>query len=134
MFWQNSKPAVTAIIIKNDKILLGKRTIAPGKGMWDIPGGFLNDGEHPEMGLRREMKEELGVEVKIKKFLGFFMDRYMDDTDCYNTMCIHYLVSIKKGEPKPLEEVSELKWFPLNALPKNVAFKSNRKALALFKK
>lgn len=133
MFWQNSKPSVTAIIIKNNKLLLGKRNVEPGKNKWDVPGGFLNDGEHPEAGLKREMKEELGVDIKIKKFIGFFMDSYMDGTDLYNTLCIHYLVNIIGKEPKPLEEVSELKWFSLNSLPKNIAFKSNRKSLKLFK-
>ena len=134
MFWQNSKPTVTATIIKRGKVLLGKRSNDPYRGYWDLPGGFLDDGENPEKGLKREMKEELGVEIEIKKFIGIFMDRFKDQDDWYNALCLHYLVSIKKGDPKPLEEVSELQWFPLNNLPKRISFKSNRKVLNLFKK
>jgi len=134
MFWQNSKPTVTAMIIRNGKVLLGKRNIEPYKGYWDLPGGFLNDGEHPEKGLKREMKEELGVESEIKKFIGVFIDRFKDQDDWYNALCLHYLVKITKGEPKPLEEVSELRWFPLKNLPKRISFKSNRKVLNLFRK
>lgn len=134
MFWQNSKPTVTAMIVKRGNVLLAKRSIKPYKGYWDLPGGFLNDGEKPETGLKREMKEELGVEIEIKKFIGVFLDRYKDQGDWYSALCLHYLVHIKSGDPLPLEEATEVRWFPLNNLPKRISFKSNRKALALFKK
>ena len=134
MFWQNSKPTVTAIIIRNGKVLLGKRSINPYKGYWDPPGGFLEDGEDPEQGLKREMKEELGVDIKIKKFIGVFIDKFYDQDDWYNALCLHYLCDIEKGNPRPLEEVSELQWFSLNNIPSRIAFKSNKNTLNLFKK
>lgn len=134
MFWQNSKPTVTAMIMRGGKVLLGKRNKAPYKGYWDLPGGFLEDGEYPEIGLKREIKEELGIDIKIKRFIGVFIDKFYDQGDWYNALCLHYLVSIKSGEPMPLEEATEIKWFPLNNLPKRISFKSNRKALALFQK
>ena len=133
MFWQNSKPTVTASIVKNGKVLLAKRSIDPYRGYWDLPGGFLNDGESPEVGLKREMKEELGVEIKIKKFIGVFIDKFKDQGDWYSALCLHYLCEIIKGEPLPLEEASELKWFKIKDLPKNISYKSNRKVLKLLK-
>lgn len=133
IFWQNSKPTVTATIIRRGKVLLGKRSVNPYKGYWDLPGGFLENGEHPEVGLRREMKEELGVEIEIKKLTGVFMDKFLDQGDWCNVLCLHYLCNIKKGEPNPLEEVSELGWFSLNNLPKKISSKSNKKILSLLK-
>ena len=57
IFYHNSQPCVGAIIIKNGKILLTRRIIKPFRGYWDLPGGFLKGGEHPEAGLIREVVE-----------------------------------------------------------------------------
>lgn len=95
VFYQNSKPTSSALIMSGGKVLLGKRKINPAKGAWDIPGGFLELGEHPEDGLRREIREELGVEIKIKKLLGIFMDTY--GKEGYATLNICYVVEIKKA-------------------------------------
>jgi 8-oxo-dGTP diphosphatase len=62
---------VTAAVIERDgKILCARRK--PGLvagGLWEFPGGKLEDGEAPELGLRRELEEELGVEARIGDFL-----------------------------------------------------------------
>jgi len=61
-FWLGSKPAVAAILLRtaggNPQILLTRRGIEPYKGEWDLPGGFLGNGEKPEEGLARELREE----------------------------------------------------------------------------
>jgi 8-oxo-dGTP diphosphatase len=62
---------VTAAVIERDgKVLCARRK--PGliaEGLWEFPGGKLEDGEAPERGLRRELEEELGVEARIGEFL-----------------------------------------------------------------
>ena len=62
---------VTAAVIERDgKVLCARRK--PGLvagGLWEFPGGKLEDGEAPELGLRRELEEELGVEARIGDFL-----------------------------------------------------------------
>jgi len=62
---------VTAAVIERDgKVLCARRR--PGLvagGLWEFPGGKLEDGEDPERGLRRELEEELGVEARIGEFL-----------------------------------------------------------------
>jgi len=62
---------VTAAVIERDgKVLCARRK--PGLvagGLWEFPGGKLEDGEAPEPGLRRELEEELGVEARIGDFL-----------------------------------------------------------------
>ena len=59
------KNRVRAIIIENDKVLLIKRT-KPDLVYWVIPGGGVEDGETNEQALKRECREELGVNVEIK--------------------------------------------------------------------
>jgi 8-oxo-dGTP diphosphatase len=62
---------VTAAVIERDgKVLCARRK--PGlvaEGLWEFPGGKLEEGEAPENGLKRELEEELGVEARIGEFL-----------------------------------------------------------------
>ena len=81
----NPRPCVTALIFKVKKILifkvkkilLVKRAIDPGKGKWDLPGGFMENDEKPCDALKREIKEELGVEVlpENEEAPDFFVDQ-----------------------------------------------------------
>ena len=52
-----------AVVICNGHILLVKRRVAPGKGLWALPGGFLNQNETIENGILRELKEETSIKV-----------------------------------------------------------------------
>jgi ADP-ribose pyrophosphatase YjhB (NUDIX family) len=126
VFYQNSAPTASAIIVRGNKVLLGKRAIKPRKGYWDVPGGFLENGEHPLDGVKREIKEELGVEIEILKQLGIFMDKY---NSWEFTLNIYYLAKIKKGRPKAASDIKEIRWFTADELPKKMAFKNNREAL-----
>jgi len=62
------KKRVRAVIIENEKVLTIKRT-KPEVEYWVIPGGGVKENETNEEALRREAKEELGVEVEIKNLL-----------------------------------------------------------------
>ncbi len=123
IFYQTAKPTATALIVDGSKILLGKRGKNPSKGMWDIIGGFLEEKEHPEVGMKREVKEETGLDVETEKFLGFFMDEYGDDK--VPTLNIAFIVKIVKGDPKPGDDIVELAWFDKNDLPE-IAFKNGQ--------
>lgn len=62
---------VTAAVIERDgKVLCARRKAGlVAEGLWEFPGGKLEEGEVPEKGLRRELEEELGVEARIGEFL-----------------------------------------------------------------
>ncbi len=82
--WQNPKPTASALITRrrNDgaiEVLLVRRAKEPFRNAWDCPGGFVDPDEHPEQSVLREMREELGLEVDVQRFVGIFMDRYGDD-------------------------------------------------------
>jgi ADP-ribose pyrophosphatase YjhB (NUDIX family) len=134
-FFQNSKPTASAIITKGKKILLTKRSINPKKGWWDTPGGFLENGEHPLVGVKREMKEELGLEIIPIKLLTTVIDYYIEPPNYrFYTLNLFYLSKIKKGRIRPADDVCEAKWFSKNNLPKKIAFKNSREALRDWKK
>ena len=63
---------VDAIVERDDKILLIKRKNEPFKGCWALPGGFIEYGESTEEAVKREIKEEANLEIKIKKLLGVY--------------------------------------------------------------
>lgn len=69
---------VTAAIIRNgDSVLITRRPAGkPHAGMWEFPGGKLDDDESPRDGLRREILEELGIEVEVGAILETVYHRY----------------------------------------------------------
>jgi len=127
VFYQNSKPTASALIIDGDKVLLGKRRINPSKGKWDIIGGFLEDGEHPEAGMKREVLEESGLRVRVIDRLDFIIDTYGAEKE--STLNITYIVKIRSGKMKPGDDISELRWFSIGKYPKNIAFKNGKQML-----
>lgn len=118
--YHNSKPAVEALILRDGQLLLAERAIEPFKGYWDIPGGFLEPGEHPIDGVRREIREETGLEVTLEGPFDVLIDRYGSSGDYTLNLC--YVATIVAGEPQPADDVAALRWFPLHSLPSRIAF------------
>jgi len=118
VFYHNSKPTVSAFIVnKKGQILLVKRAIEPQKGMWDTPGGFLENAEDPIKGLKREMKEELGITLKKIKYLNIYIDYYYHRGYDMATLNILYKTEIASGKLKPMDDVAEYKWFSKKEIP-----------------
>jgi ADP-ribose pyrophosphatase YjhB (NUDIX family) len=118
---------VAALILDDYKVLLTRRGIAPYRKYWDIPGGFLEHGEHPEDGLRRELKEELGLTVDIESLFGMYMDAY--GKGGVATLNIIYLCKALQEPTKTADDVIAYQWFAIDQLPNKIAFKNTRIAL-----
>jgi ADP-ribose pyrophosphatase YjhB (NUDIX family) len=129
VFYQNSKPCVGALVVDQDRLLLIKRAIAPFKGDWDIPGGFLEPDEHPETGAVREVFEETGLHIQLGELLGIFMDVYETTGD--PTLNIFYTATVAGGEARAGSDAMHIQWFDLDALPQQIAFKSAHQVLGL---
>jgi hypothetical protein len=77
-YYLNSASAVAVIIeYPNNKILLTKRAINPGKGELELPGGFVNPNERVEYAVKREIKEELNLEIIESRFLCSYPNNYL---------------------------------------------------------
>jgi len=89
----------------------------PAKGLWDLPGGFMDIGETAEGSVVREAKEELGVDVDELKYLFSGYDRYEYKGLNYHTLGFVFTARIVAGDVKPLDDVAEIQYFSEDEIP-----------------
>jgi 8-oxo-dGTP diphosphatase len=108
----NFSNAAKAFIVKDGKLLLIKRrpNDAHRPGEWDIPGGRLESGENPYLGLQRETREEVALEIEIKAPLDV---HYFTRDDGQQITLIIFLCQSINGDIKLSEEHTEYKWVDL---------------------
>jgi NAD+ diphosphatase len=131
--YANSAPTVTALVEDDQgRVLLARRGIEPRLGLWDGLGGYLEENEHPLAGLRRELREETGLEVEPVRFVGVFLDWYDDAPDANATLNLYWTGRIVSGELIPADDVADVEWFAPSRLPPpdEIAFPSLIEALA----
>ena len=115
-YYSASAPGVAAIILdKENRVLLTKRAIDPGRGKWGIPGGFLNPGEHPVEGLKREIKEELEAEIEVEKFYDFEISESLyEPGKC--VLSIYFFARLI-SESRPGDETNKIQYFAKDDIP-----------------
>jgi ADP-ribose pyrophosphatase YjhB (NUDIX family) len=112
--WSNPAPAVQALVERNGRLLLGRRAFEPSIGLWDLPGGFLDEDEHPLEALVRELREETGLEVEPRGFVGVWMEPgYQGRT----VLCLTWDARVIGGAERAADDVAELAWFAPDELP-----------------
>lgn len=116
-FYLNPAPT-NAIILENDKkeILLVKRKFEPKKGFWDTAGGFILPDESVEQSVKREIKEELNVDVKMTGIIGIYPDKYLFQEIIYPTLNILVTVDIISGTLQAMDDAAEIGFFPYAAI------------------
>ena len=109
-WYRNPSPTAGAAIVRDGKVLLAVRGGDPYKGKIDMPGGFLNPGETAIEGLRREIDEELGVEIEVsmEDCLQAEPHRYGDGGNW--TLALGFYARLTSGEPTPADDVADLLW------------------------
>ena len=103
---------VAAIISKNGKIFATQRGYGDFKDGWEFPGGKVEQGESPEQAIIREIKEELGADIKVTGFLTTVEHDYPTfhlSMDCF-------WAELKEGSSVELLEHEAAKWLSLDSL------------------
>jgi ADP-ribose pyrophosphatase YjhB (NUDIX family) len=111
--YANAVPGAEAVCFDEaGRVLLGRRAFEPSKGLWDLPGGFLHENEHPLDALRREIREETALEIEPIDFLGFWLEPY----DGRIVLSLAWTARVT-GEARPGDDLVELRWFERDDLP-----------------
>ena len=134
-YYQNVAAAAGAILEYDNKIVLIKRAKEPGKGKLDLPGGFVNPNESAEEALRREVKEELKIEVGKLEYLGSYPNVYKYKGVVYHTCDLFFHSKIDALGPEfDRAEIEELILVdPLKIPEDRIAFESIKIGLRIFK-
>ncbi|MBV9578619.1 MAG: NUDIX hydrolase [Chloroflexi bacterium] len=128
VYYLDPKVAAAVVLGNEQGVLLGKRCVDPGAGLWSFPAGYVNRGEVLEEAAVREVAEEIGLEVRLTGIVGVYSERGSP------VVLVVYSGEVVAGEPTPDgHEVSEVRRFPIEDLPDELAFPHDRRVLADWK-
>jgi 8-oxo-dGTP diphosphatase len=111
---------VGAIIVRDEQVLLVRRSNPPMQGEWSIPGGLVETGETTREAIIREVREETGLEIEVVKLAEVF-ERIVRDPDSrvqYHYVLIDYVCRATTGEAHAASDVSEVHWVNTDRLEK----------------
>lgn len=129
VLWRDPKVAAAVVIAVDGGIVLGRRSIEPGYGLWCLPGGFVNDDEDPAAAATRECMEEINAEVELTGLLGVY---HIGKTTASSIVGIAYRGRLVDGATiTPGPEMLEVGVFPPNGLPA-FAFPSQQAVVARY--
>lgn len=107
--WNNPTPVVAAIVERDGCVLLARNKAWPGE-FYGLITGFLEANEHPEQGVLREVKEELGLDGEVAGFVGHYTFERM------NQIILAYHVRAAAGEVRLNDELAAYKAVPIEKL------------------
>jgi ADP-ribose pyrophosphatase YjhB (NUDIX family) len=126
VLWPDPKLATAVVVEAVGGIVVGKRSIDPGRGLWCLPGGFVDDHEHPAQAAMRECQEEIGAAVIIAGPLGIYHVRRAQRP---HLVVIGYRAQLAAGaRAVAAQEMDEVGVFPADSLPP-LAFTSHQEAV-----
>lgn len=127
IFYNNPKMVVGCLPIWEDQILLARRAIDPCKGLWNLPAGYMENGETVEAGAQREVEEETLAQVDLVRVHCIY------NLPKVNQVYIHFLANMRSPDFGPTSESLEVSLFHKDNMPwDDLAFSSSRFALKRF--
>jgi 8-oxo-dGTP diphosphatase len=106
--------AVGAIVVHDDSLLMVLRGREPNKGLWTVPGGRVEGGEYLADALRREVREETGIDIEVGDLLGI-LERFGDE----HFVILDFLAQpLDDTSPRASDDAAEAKWVPLREVAK----------------
>lgn len=109
---------VAAVVLRDDEVLLVQRGRPPAQGLWGLPGGALELGETVLDGVRREVREETGLEISVGPLVAVFepMERDAADRLRFHYVVLDYLATPVSGELHAGDDAAAARWVRLDAL------------------
>ncbi len=111
------KIGIGVIVIKGNKVLLGRRLNAHGEGTWSFPGGHLEFNEQLEDCAKRETLEETDIKIKNVEFATITNDIFKKEGKHYITIYMRSEYDSGELKIKEPDKFQEINWFTWNNLP-----------------
>jgi ADP-ribose pyrophosphatase YjhB (NUDIX family) len=109
---------VGGVVIHRNRVLLIRRAREPLKGEWSIPGGLVELGEDLAAGVRRELKEETGLDVEPREIIAAFDRIFREGRRVkYHYVIVDYVCRLKGGRLRPASDVVDARWVRREDLP-----------------
>lgn len=111
MSHERFRTVVKALITHRGRVLLGKKEVSedhPIGGKWHVLGGHLEKGEQPEEAVKREVKEETGLEVDVHQVVDISTFAWEDGEN--DSIQIFYHVEADNDEAEPMDDLEEVEW------------------------
>jgi UDPglucose 6-dehydrogenase len=118
--WMNPALAINVIVKEKSEILLVKRRLEPFKGLWSLPGGYVDYGETVENAAKREVKEECGLDIKPSRIIGVYSN--LKRHPWKHVIAICYAAKKVGGRFKAKSKEGNADFFNINQIPKKLAF------------
>ena len=106
------------LLLRTTYILLIQRDVEPNKGSWGTPGGYVEWDETTEETVKREVKEETGLDVTETHLVGVYSSPHRHPKQVINVV---YLAKVGEGDIKHGDDAMEARWFSLEELPEQMA-------------
>jgi ADP-ribose pyrophosphatase YjhB (NUDIX family) len=122
---------VAAVVFLEDAVILVRRNNEPGKGRWSLPGGLVELGEGLEEALRREIMEELSIEISVNGLLDIF-ERVVRDAEgrvVYHYVVLDYWAEAISGDPAAGSDAGEMMLVSSNEILETSRVSSDVKAM-----
>ena len=112
------KAAVSALIVRDGKVLFVKRGREPGRGLWSLPGGGIEPGETMREAVAREVLEETSLGVEVGDVAWVYDVIIREDRELkYHFVIVCHYASVVSGELAASTDAEEARWVPLEDVP-----------------
>jgi ADP-ribose pyrophosphatase YjhB (NUDIX family) len=129
--FRNPVPGVVVVVEKEGHVLLGKRSGSYGEGKWGLPQGYIEFDEDFLTAAIREVKEETGLDVRIRTILNVVSNRL---SPTLHTLAIILLAGVEAGQPRAGDDMQTLEWVPLSGPLPEMAFEADRRIIERYEK
>jgi ADP-ribose pyrophosphatase YjhB (NUDIX family) len=120
MSYRNPTPTVDAVLQHGSKVLMVRRKKDPFKGSLALPGGFVNKGETVEDAVRREAKEETGLEVEPIEILGVYSEPRRDPRE-HTLSVVFVCITLGGKDGQAGDDAASLEWVDMADIEKKKA-------------
>lgn len=127
VYYHNPVPAAGGLICRSGRVCLVRRAIAPRRGDWTLPAGFMEYDESSEQCAAREIAEETGLSIAVEELLGVYMG--FDDPRHRAVLLVYWVRELENRVPAAGDDAEAVEFFRPDEIPDNIAFRAHRQAL-----